>query len=133
LIRFEHLLEKNEDPVYSQPTKFNIQDIFRTFDVDEIRETTLSGNQWLNDAKRMKFQPDPAYSEYVNLEVQNDDVDVKPVYNVEKQNPNLDPSCVLNGYSDMMNQATRTLGFDYEITMQPMQIRTFVVTLAQKV
>lgn len=54
LIRFEHILEKNEDPQLSEPVKFNLT---RVFPGDfEFSEVTLSANQW-SDSKdaRLKF------------------------------------------------------------------------------
>jgi lysosomal alpha-mannosidase len=130
LVRFEHLLEKNEDPVYSQAAKFNIQDVFRSFDVESIRETTLAGNQWLNDAKRMVFEADPSYADFVHLDKIEQPNEHKPKVSGA---PEKDAAYAVNGYSEMSNQVTRTFGYDYEIVLQPMQIRTFVLTLTQKV
>lgn len=56
LIRFEHIFALNESRLYSQNVTFDLKDVFSsTFDIFEIRETTLAGNQWLNEAKRFKF------------------------------------------------------------------------------
>lgn len=58
LVRFEHILEPEEDIKYSNPVSFNLKDVLHHFDVTEIRETTLAANQWLTEAKRMKFRHD---------------------------------------------------------------------------
>lgn len=54
MIRFEHILEKNEDPQLSQPVSFNLT---RVFPGDfEFTEVTLAANQWLDTkADRLKF------------------------------------------------------------------------------
>ncbi|XP_058821189.1 lysosomal alpha-mannosidase-like isoform X1 [Topomyia yanbarensis] len=55
LIRFEHLLEKDEDPRYSQPVTIDLQSVFSKFRIVSARETTLAGNQWKEDSSRLKF------------------------------------------------------------------------------
>jgi len=57
LIRFEHILEKNEDPQLSLPVSFNLT---RVFPGDfEFTELTLAANQWLDTkADRLKFTQD---------------------------------------------------------------------------
>ncbi|XP_055550779.1 lysosomal alpha-mannosidase-like [Wyeomyia smithii] len=59
LVRFEHLLEKNEDPLYSSQVTINLKTLFSAFDIYSIRETTLGGNQWKEDKSRLKFYADP--------------------------------------------------------------------------
>ncbi|XP_030388139.1 lysosomal alpha-mannosidase-like [Scaptodrosophila lebanonensis] len=59
LVRFEHILEKDEDPVLSKPVRFNIENMFNNLAAVGIRETTLDGNAWLSEIRRMKFVPDP--------------------------------------------------------------------------
>jgi lysosomal alpha-mannosidase len=58
LVRFEHILEKNEDPEWSKPARFNFDDVFRNLDIADIREVTLAANQWIEDAVRFKFRTD---------------------------------------------------------------------------
>ncbi|XP_001866193.2 lysosomal alpha-mannosidase [Culex quinquefasciatus] len=59
LIRFEHLLEKDEDPLYSLPVTIDIAQLFGSFKIANAKETTLAANQWLEDATRLKFTADP--------------------------------------------------------------------------
>ena len=93
LIRFEHILEKNEDPQLSQPVKFNLT---RIFPGDyEFTEVTLAANQWFEKkADRLKFNYKGA----------------KSVDHDEPKQP----------------QTQRFLE-DLEITLRPMEIRTFVM------
>lgn len=75
LIRFEHILERSEDPKYSQTVQFNLKDVLRGFNIMDIRETTLDGNAWLGDRQRMQFVPDPeefSYEDYAIYAKSND-------------------------------------------------------------
>ncbi|XP_048525102.1 lysosomal alpha-mannosidase, partial [Dendroctonus ponderosae] len=56
LLRVEHIFEVDEDPVLSQPTTVELQNLFATFTIKSLRETTLGGNQWLEDNERMIFK-----------------------------------------------------------------------------
>lgn len=98
LIRFEHLLEKDEDPNLSAPVRFNLADVFPGNDI-ELKEVSLSANQWIEDFSRMHF----------NQENSSDFLDV-----IERK-------------------ANRVATDATEITLQPMEIRTFIMTLSPSV
>lgn len=66
LVRFEHILERDEDPKYSKFVQFNIKDVFQGFEIQNVRETTLDGNAWLDENRRMEFVPDPEGERYTN-------------------------------------------------------------------
>ncbi|XP_053666254.1 lysosomal alpha-mannosidase-like [Anopheles marshallii] len=122
LVRFEHLLEKGEDPLYSKPVRFNVQDVFRRFSIEEIRETTLGANQLKEDSKRLKFKPDPDYIVY--NEVKRD---------VSAAQPSPSPPNVQSAPSPTMQDIARNVGDDgFEILLKPMQIRTFIFQLEYK-
>lgn len=99
LIRFEHLLEKDEDPELSAPVRFNLNDVFANSDID-LRELTLAGNQWIEDLNRLRFKADT--SDFL------DPTNEEPV-----KSPSAPP--------------------DMEITLNPMEIKTFVMFLNPKV
>lgn len=99
LIRFEHLLELNEDVELAHPISFNLNAVLHNFEILGVRETTLAGNQWLNEATRLKFHYD---------------IDPKPATFTQKMDTVVD--------SDD----------PYLITLNPMQIRTFVLQLEWK-
>lgn len=113
LVRFEHLLERTEDPeIYSKPVHFNLQDVLDGLRVIELRETTLAANQWLSEAKRLHFN------------AANETADSYQVVS--------DASSYVTGrrapFAVADNQAD-----PFDIVLQPMQIRTFVLTLEQSV
>lgn len=124
IVRFEHLFEKDEDPEYSKPARFNFQDAFRDLDVAWIRETTLAGNQWLEEATRFKFKPDSKkdstedFSKYESM-MRKDADEVKDFVQARS----------LGGDTSKMDASARSVAFDYEITLEPMQIRTFIVKM----
>ncbi|XP_049776423.1 lysosomal alpha-mannosidase-like [Schistocerca cancellata] len=53
LLRLEHILENEEDTNLSQPATVNLEALFTPFSISSIRETTLGGNQWLEDNTRL--------------------------------------------------------------------------------
>ncbi|CAH1119882.1 unnamed protein product [Phaedon cochleariae] len=55
LLRLEHVIENNEDPVLSKPVEVDLKGLFEPFDITSIRETTLGANQWLSDNQRLHF------------------------------------------------------------------------------
>lgn len=59
LVRFEHNLEKSDDPNQKEFLRFNVRDLLGYFKIKGMRETTLDGSQWLGDYKRLEFSPDP--------------------------------------------------------------------------
>jgi hypothetical protein len=95
LIRFEHILEKDEDPELSKPVRFNLGDVFPGNDI-VLREVSLSGNQWIEDFQRLHFKAE--FSEF------SDD------------------------FANKTMNAKASLD-DLEITLNPMEIRTFIMTL----
>jgi lysosomal alpha-mannosidase len=98
LIRFEHLLEKNEDPELSKPIKFNLIDVFPGYEI-ELKEVILSANQWIEQLQRLHFNSESG--EFFNDASKDSDY-IKPIT-------------------------------DNEITLDPMEIRTFVMTKYPKV
>jgi Glycosyl hydrolases family 38 C-terminal beta sandwich domain len=95
LIRFEHIMEKDEDPDLSKPIRFNLSDMFPGNDIT-LREVSLSGNQWIEDFQRLHFKEES--------------------------------SAYLDDFVKKAMNASTTLD-DLEITLNPMEIRTFIMTL----
>lgn len=127
LIRFEHILSKDEDNQYSQPVTFNFQDVFRSFDVVSIRETTLSANQWLNEAKRLHFE---AKTEDSNELDSSTGTTTSEVPEQEKLQSSIDISP--RQYYIKANKHHRAIENDendFTITLEPMEIRSFIVQL----
>lgn len=131
LIRFEHILAKHEDEQYSQAVTFNFQDVFRSLDVASIRETTLSANQWLNQAKRLHFK---ANTDNLNETLASS----LTASNQETNEPknNIRPHISGRQYFETSNKrhfkrhrAAEYDQSDLKITLKPMEIRTFIVEL----
>lgn len=128
LVRFEHILEANEDSEYSKPAKFNLKDVFHNFDISELRETTLSANQWKDEATRMKFRNDDEFntSDRLNASSVSDELDdldkITVLLRDEDDDANTVPRYIRN----------RSRGVDtaaWHIVLKPMEIRTFVLSL----
>lgn len=97
LIRFEHILEKDEDPLLSAPTRFNLSDVFPGYDID-LREVTLSANQWKEDYQRLHFRQES--SDFLD---------------------------------HVLTEKQRLEAAETEITLNPMEIKTFIMSLNPQV
>lgn len=134
LIRFEHILEKDEDQQYSQAVTFNFQDVFRSFDVISIRETTLAANQWLDEAKRLHFKSDDLDEVSFTTETSTSTISEHG-----RRHAKLDikPDVSPRQYFKRAHKLTRQNAIDEDdsdltITLKPMEIRTFIVELESR-
>lgn len=97
LIRFEHLLEKGEDPELSKQIRFNLTDVFPGMEI-ELKEVILSASQLMEEQERLHFRPDTAD---FSRDIKDNNI-LLPV-------------------------------IDAEIILDPMQIRTFIMTMYARV
>lgn len=94
MIRLEHILEKDEDPTLSKPTRFNLADVFPGYDID-LKEVTLAANQWIEDYQRLHFKEETS-----------------------------------DFFDEFDNQTlTKSVSTSVEITLNPMEIKTFIIFL----
>lgn len=100
LVRFEHIIEKGEDPELSLPVVLDLSKIFSEHNF-EFSETNLAGNQWINSMDRLQFKKIGETSKSLNE--------------------------VKTSSSKKQEVLTNT-----QITLNPMQIRTFVMQLSTK-
>ena len=94
LIRFEHILEKGEDTELSKAVRFSIDDLFTGFEIVDMRELSLSANQFFEDIDRLHFTTD--------------------------------------NNQQTKQQQKNASAKDSEVTLEPMQIRTFIFSLNPK-
>ena len=52
LLRLEHIFEANENRQLSKNVTVNVRDLFSTFEILSMRETTLDGNQWSDETTK---------------------------------------------------------------------------------
>lgn len=153
-MRFEHILEKNEDTRYSKYVQFNVRDVLENFNVVDMRETTLDGNAWLDEHQRMEFVPDADgedYNSYATFSKNAKSVHLlnadKPLLSAEFSSEGLKTE-QLGAESNRIKRSKRfrmqrqnrqenILALDsndrtkYLIELGAMEIRTFVVYLAK--
>lgn len=109
LIRFEHLLEKGEDAELSKPVRFNLADIYPNYEI-ELREVSLSGNQWIEDFGRLQFKAETTTDYFVLINNNS------------------------SSWSDRHTKRSTIIDAeDLEITLNPMEIRSFIMSLSPKV
>lgn len=95
LIRFEHIMELDDDQQQSLPVSFNVSHIFPG--PFQFAEVSLGANQWIENLSRLRFKHEGS------VWPTNDDLRVK---RAERQ----------------------TDDAQFIITMNPMEIRTFVMS-----
>ncbi|KAG5895850.1 hypothetical protein JTB14_038276 [Gonioctena quinquepunctata] len=104
LLRLEHVIENNEDPVLSKPALIDLRGLFSPFEITSLRETTLGGNQWLADNHRLIFNT----TNYLE-----DSVPEKFAENRKLEEPG-------DSFDDRD---------DMKISLTAMQIRTFIIEI----
>lgn len=138
LVRFEHILAKNEDKQYSQNVTFNLNDVFRSLKMIDIRETTLSANQWLNEASRLKFNSKSEDSNQIQATNESATESVqsttpKKVQRSFNPKPDISSHQYLNSKRQYKRYRQDEHDSDkYVVTLKPMEIRTFVIELEDK-
>lgn len=114
LLRLEHILEKDEDPLLSQPAIVDLHGLFTPFEIIAIRETTLGANRWLNETQRLSFKKGAPLEDFV---IQKE-METKRWLKWKIYQNDLHRSREIN---EIISQD------QYKITLNPMQIRTFIV------
>ncbi|CAH1286605.1 unnamed protein product [Diabrotica balteata] len=94
LLRFEHIMEKGEDPKLSTKAIFKLKNLIKGIDAHTITETTLGANVPLTE-----LHDEPRY-----------------VWNIK------------NETSKGVSLVIRNIGANGELSLNPMQIRTFIVS-----
>ncbi|XP_055376537.1 lysosomal alpha-mannosidase-like isoform X1 [Condylostylus longicornis] len=132
LVRFEHIMESDDDPIYSKPVTFNIKDVFRYLNVKDIKEMTLDGNMLVSQKSRLKFKEDqPKKSSKQNIEdlikvilkSKRETEKGKPLRNiVDVENPSKNTNVLQKENED-----------PFQITIKPQEILTFILTREQTV
>jgi lysosomal alpha-mannosidase len=112
LVRVEHYFEMNEDDTYSKPITFDLQSIFQSIGtISNAVELTLGANLPLANLQRLNWTTNDHESSYIN----------RPSKFINKKSFLKEAFCFcLEGTS---------LGAT-PVTLNPMQIRTFQITLA---
>lgn len=110
LLRLEHYLQKTDDSLdLSKTVTVDLEEIFPNLNIESVKETTLAANQWKDEARRLNWK----FSDtMVNDFNQN--------YNTENIQNKHSPT-----YDRKMSKTTKKT----EITLSPMEIKTFVVKL----
>lgn len=134
LVRFEHILAVGEDEQLAKPVTFDFMDVFRPIKVVSIRETTLAANQWA-DHERLQFNAKINDSNDVRNYLQSTTND----RNTSDESLSMKPVISARQYFDdnkyggqKRTRKSETDGENMSITMNPMQIRTFVVDIESK-
>ncbi|XP_002065049.4 lysosomal alpha-mannosidase isoform X2 [Drosophila willistoni] len=150
LVRFEHIMEKGEDAYYAKAVQLNIKDVLSAFEIEDVRETTLDGNAWLDETQRMQFVAEStaeSYDSYATFSKSGKSVHLlsadKPLLEVKYSEEGI-PAGSLGAESNRIKRDlddNQVNGIDieqlsekeiskYVIEINPMEIRTFIVFLA---
>ncbi|CAH0546840.1 unnamed protein product [Brassicogethes aeneus] len=121
LLRLEHVLEKNEDPTLSKIAEVDLKGLFSSFNIKTIKETTLGGNQWIEENERLVFDTSDSIEslidksflskEQLESRIKYEESDSETINNVKRE----------------VKQDNLA---DLKITLHPMQIRTFIIEIS---
>ncbi|XP_025835230.1 lysosomal alpha-mannosidase-like [Agrilus planipennis] len=124
LLRLEHVYEINEHPDWSTTATVDFNDLFTTFEIISIRETTLGANQGLDEHERLYFKPD---KETVEEKVHGGSHD--PEWKIWKKKSKV-YSYTVKEEEDEEYSIERLE--ELKIQLKPMQIRTFIIDIQIK-
>lgn len=104
-----------------------LQGLFTPFEIISIRETTLGGNQWLEENIRMQFQEGIHLEDLISNYGSCDDTQSNMCKwrNGQVNYDGIDGKLHLKRRSRITND-------DFKIILNPMQIRTFVIDIKKK-
>lgn len=114
LLRLEHVLEKDEDPSLSQPAIVDLQGLFTPFEITTIKETTLGANHFLGETKRFDFRKGFALEDLI-------------LEKTHKMQDWLEWKIYQNDLHRSRFVADEISEDQLKITLNPMQIRTFII------
>lgn len=145
LLRLEHVLEKYEDPKLSQPVTVDLKGLFSPFEIVSIKETTLGANQWLEDNHRLRFEKGLGLEQMLVEQYESDAAFYyttadKYFFGLNDSNlpedisklKGLRQSQDVNDVYDDDVISNQIKGNSFEILLNPMQIRTFVIDVQRK-
>lgn len=119
LLRLEHILEKDEDPLLSQPAIIDLQGLFTTFEIVSIKETTLGGNRLLNEVHRLVFNKGAPLEDFI-------------MERGDEMLAWLDWKIYKNDLHRKRFVREPNSNDQYKISLNPMQIRTFIIETKKK-
>jgi len=107
LVRLEHMYEAGESQVYSLPVTVSLQHLLQGKEITQARETTLSANKWKDESQRLQWKTEDQSSRPVNPKFRNG---------------------AKNSFGEHFEQTEAITG-NFSVTLKPMQIRTFIVSV----
>ncbi|XP_017786052.1 PREDICTED: lysosomal alpha-mannosidase isoform X1 [Nicrophorus vespilloides] len=130
LLRLEHIFEKGEDKNLSTPVSVNLKDLFTAFKLKSFKETTLGANQLLGESKRLQFRTGSSLDDLVDMYDFYEPVDEQEDENWIKgkqayRTSEFDANDINFHVMDTLEEDTDR----FQITLLPMQIRTFVIEI----
>jgi lysosomal alpha-mannosidase len=113
LIRIEHFFQQNEDAIFSKAVKIDLQKLFNNQgQIIDLIELTLAANLPLNDMKRLNWTTNDNQSSHWNIN--------SKIFSFHLIMSLIDFVC------DLLERMSLK---DTTITLNPMQIKTFQVTV----
>lgn len=130
-------MAQGEDEQLAKSVTFDFMDVFRQFDIVDIRETTLAANQWLKDSDRFKFTEKLNDSNEIasNVAAQTSSHPDSPVETTSSMKPMVSSRQYHGDRKYGGAQRNRKAEADMDnttITLSPMEIRTFIVDIEPK-
>lgn len=104
LLRLEYIFEIGDSPNQPESSTVDLQGLFTKFEVVSLRETTLGGNQWLDENVRLQWNK--------GEDMTNPDISKDKIEGIQ-----------------LKNEKQVVAEKDLEITLTPMQIRTFIAQI----
>ncbi|XP_060519654.1 lysosomal alpha-mannosidase-like [Cylas formicarius] len=122
LLRLEHIFDVSDASNFSQTVTVDLKDVFSTFDIYSLRETTIGANNWAEDNERLQFALNGTLEELV---------DESGLSDYEKHAKKLwefDESVNMAFEAQLLQDDLDNL----QVVLTPGQIRTFAIEINSK-
>ncbi|XP_018008120.1 lysosomal alpha-mannosidase [Hyalella azteca] len=128
LLRLEHMFEAGESANFSVPVTVDLQNLLTKYTITDAQETVLSANQWAADSTRLQWQVEG--QEFAEQLVQlEEETENNWLYGRAKVLAEIFSHFSENTYTSPRFGQPKRPKADLSVTLQPMQIRTFVITV----
>ncbi|KAF2364114.1 Glycosyl hydrolase family 38 C-terminal [Trinorchestia longiramus] len=151
LLRLEHMFEVDESASFSVPVTVDLEDLsffmmiylfsvrrnsscfeflqnlFADFTITDAQETVLSANQWLADSNRLQWLVEGQESVHEQLQKVHEDTYEKSIFFPNKIMADLYRNFYERGFMYRNSGEPEQPRADFSVTLDPMEIRTFVV------
>ncbi|KAF2364115.1 Glycoside hydrolase family 38 N-terminal domain [Trinorchestia longiramus] len=129
LLRLEHMFEVDESASFSVPVTVDLENLFVNFTIKGVQETVLSANQWSADSNRLQWLVTGQESVRQQMRRDQEAWYENSIFAPYKTMDQIVSHYHGTRFSHKTFEEVEAPRADLSVTLQPMQIRTFIATV----